>query len=59
MAVKRGGGGGRKRKAKDELCFSCTGVRFFTHFDANVSFSTLHVSFFCFVLFRFFFFLIK
>lgn len=41
----KGGAGEREIKAKDYLCFSCTGVRFFTHFDANVSFSMLHVSF--------------
>ena len=35
----------KKKKAKDSLCFSCTGVGFFTRFDANVSFSMLHVSF--------------
>lgn len=49
----KGGAGEREIKAKDYLCFSCTGVRFFTRFDANVSFSMLHVSFFvliCFLL---------
>lgn len=51
---KRESRGKEEIKAKDSLCFSCTGVRFFTRFDANVSFSMLHVSF-LFVCFDFFF----
>lgn len=45
LCEKEGEKGKVKLKAKDYLCFSCTGVRFFTRFDANVSFSMLHVSF--------------
>lgn len=45
LCEKEGEQGKEKLKAKDYLCFSCTGVCFFTRFDANVSFSMLHVSF--------------